>query len=62
MENGGIPNGCGNLFKSQLFFITFVSIVVLISLNLFLSIVVDTYHIRKEENSVAVKNLDIETF
>jgi hypothetical protein len=62
MDNDGIPNGCGDLFKSRLFFTTYICIVVLISLNLFLSIVVDTYHIRKEENSVAVKNLDIESF
>jgi hypothetical protein len=34
----------------------------MIFLNLFIAIVVDTYMIRKEANSVAVKNLDLEVF
>lgn len=62
MANNGIPNGCGKPVIARIYFFSFMIVVSLIFLNLFIAIVVDTFIGQSTAFKLPIRQNDIDSF
>lgn len=62
MKNNGIPNGCGKPLIARVYFFSFMIVVSLIFLNLFIAIVVDTFIGQSAAFRLPILQNDIDQF
>jgi hypothetical protein len=57
--NGGVPNGCGSMF-AIFYFVSFMLVVTMIFLNLFIAIILEGFGTTNEAESLTIQESTVD--
>lgn len=62
IDNGGINGDCGNRFLAVFFFVSYILIIFLIIINMYIAVILENFNEAQSQEEIGVTDDDLETF
>lgn len=62
LDNGGLNGNCGNRFLAVFFFVTYILIIFLIIINMYIAVILENFNEAQQQEEIGVSDDDLETF
>ncbi|XP_074630746.1 sodium channel protein 1 brain-like isoform X1 [Acropora palmata] len=59
---GGVPSDCGNRILAVIFFVTYILIIFLIMINMYIAVILENFNEAQSQEEIGVSDDDLETF